>query len=284
MSSRCRDRVVASLLLAALLLFASAATAQAAPPLRVCADPDNPPYSERTTAERTTAPHAASGFEVRIAEELAQALGRPLEVHWQPLQRGFVRKTLGEGLCDVLIGVPAGFERVVTTRPYYRSTYVFVTRRDERKPLRDFDDPRLPRLRIGVQLPGDDLAATPPGHALARHGAIERVVGYTPYGDVPSAQRMLDVLRAGRLDAALVWGPQAGWFAATGHPALQVTPARTPADVDQPFDFAIALGVRRGNTALRDALQSALDSRREAIEAILDAYHVPRVALARPTP
>src|SRR4051812_38310844 len=138
--------------------------------LRVCADPDNLPYSSADE----------SGFEYRIARLLADDLHRRLEYEWQPQRRGFVRKTVGAGLCEVFIGVPAGFERVSTTRPYYRSGYVFVNRADApRGGLQSFDAPRLPTLAIGVQLIGEDLAATPAGHALARHGAVDRVVGYT---------------------------------------------------------------------------------------------------------
>src|SRR5689334_22317676 len=126
--------------------------------LRVCAEPDNLPFSR---ADR-------SGFENRIAELLATELGAHLVYAWRPQRRGFVRKTLGAGVCDAWMGVPADYERVLTTRPYYRSTYVFVY---GKRPLRSFDDPGLRALRIGVQLPGNDMAATPPGHVLAARGA-----------------------------------------------------------------------------------------------------------------
>jgi mxaJ protein len=252
-----------------LALFALAASAQeAAPPLRVCLDPDNLPYS-----------HAdGRGFELRIAQLLAEELKQPLQLHWQPLRRGFVRKTLGEGVCDVLMGVPVGLERVTTTRAYYRSSYVFAVRAADARPLANFDDERLPRLRIGVQLIGNDLAASPPGYALARHGAVDRVVGYTvDGGDGPAGQRMVQALAAGQLDAALAWGPQLGWFAQRSEVPIVLSPARPPADVKLPFEFSIALGVRKGDTALRDRLQAALDARREQVEAVLAEYAVPRV-------
>jgi hypothetical protein len=112
----------------------------AAPPLRVCADPDNLPYS-----------HAdGRGFETRIAQVVADELQRPLAITWLRMHRGFVRKTLGEGRCDVLLGVPVGLPRVVITQPYYRSTYVFVTRTADPQPLRDFADPRR---RSGARSP-----------------------------------------------------------------------------------------------------------------------------------
>jgi len=245
---------------------ATAARAAGRAPLRVCADPDNLPYSRRDE----------SGFENRIARVLAAQLERPLSFHWQPLQRGFVRKTLGSGLCDLLVGVPADFERVLATRPYYRSSYVFVQRAEASPPLRSFDDPRLSGLRIGVQLVGDDLAATPPGYALARAGAVANVTGYPVHGEGPAAARMVQALAEGRLDAALVWGPQAGWHAGHSPVPLTVALAHAPAGLAAPFEFSIAMGVRREDRALRDDIQAAIDHSRSRIDAILRDYAVPR--------
>jgi mxaJ protein len=242
------------------------AAAGDAAPLRVCADPDNLPYSHRQQ----------TGFENRIAQVVAQDLGRPLQYYWQPQQRGFVRKTMGQGQCDLFIGVPADFGQVLTTRPYYRSSYVFVFRSNEPEPLRSFDDPRLADLRIGVQLVGDDLAATPPGHALVHAGAIHRVVGYTLLGDGPAAARMLEALAQQRLDAALLWGPQAGWFARRSPVPLDVQIAAAPTSLAVPFEFAIAMGVRRKDRALRDVLDESIVRQRVRIDAILRDYAVPR--------
>ena len=273
MSSRCLD-VAAALLALALACGAVAVRADEARPheartLRVCADPDNLPYSNR----------AEAGFENRIARLVADELKASLTYAWQPLGRGFVRKTLGSQLCDVFIGVPAGFERVLTTRPYYRSGYVFVNRA-EADAVVSFDDPRLPQLRIGVQLIGNDLAATPPGYALARHGAIDRVVGYTIMGDGPAAERIVHDLENGALDAALVWGPQAGYFAKHSARPLRITPAAAPPDTDMPFEFAIAMGVAKTDRALRDDLDAVIAKRASDIAAILDDYGVPRASKA----
>jgi mxaJ protein len=259
MSSLCRNVL-------ALVACAITLPVFAVEPLRVCADPDNLPYSHEDR----------NGFENRIAEIVAAELRRPLEYHWLPQRRGFVRKTISARLCDVWIGVPAEFERVSTTKPYYRSSYVFVTPASDKTPLRSFDDPRLTILKIGVQLIGDDLAATPPGHALASRGAIERVAGYTIDGDVPAGQRIVQSLVAGELDAALVWGPQAGWFAKRAAVPINVDIAKPPSGFPLPFEFDIAMGVRRGDTALRDALQVAIDRRRGDINAVLAEFAVPR--------
>jgi mxaJ protein len=268
MCSRCLDVVRLAILLVAAFAVALPVAAQQPPePLRVCADPDNFPQSRAD----------GSGFENRIAAIVADELQRPLEYAWTPQLRAFVRKTVGERRCDVWIGVPADLERLLTTAPYYRSTYVFVTPADDAAPLRSFDDARLPRLRIGVQLIGPEFATTPPGHALAQRGAVERVVGYTIGGEAPAAARIAQALGDGRLDAAIVWGPQVGWYAQRSARPLAVHAAQPPPGFALPFEFDIAMGVRRGDTALRDALQRAIDRRREAIDAVLAEYAVPRI-------
>jgi mxaJ protein len=234
--------------------------------LRVCADPDNLPLS-----------HAdGSGFENRIAQLVAGEMGAELRYEWLPFIRGFVRKTMGAGLCDVFIGVPAQFERVMTTKPYYRSAFVFVEGR-RALGIERFDDPRLAGLRVGVQLIGNDLAATPPGHALTLAGLVDNVRGFAVMGEEPAAQRMVRALAAGQLDAALIWGPQAGYFARQAGAALELRPARVPPGLEgQPFEFDIAMGVKRGDNALRDELDAIIEKRRADIDAILAAYGVPR--------
>ena len=243
-----------------LLLLCSSAFAGE---LRVCAEPDNLPFSH----------DSQSGFENRIARLLAEDLKVDLRYEWQPQRRGFVRKTLGAGLCDVWMGVPAGFERALTTRPYYRSTYVFVY---GARPLKSFDDPALGALRLGVQLPGNDGAATPAGYALAARGAVENVRGYPIYGEHPAAERIVEAIARGELDAGVVWGPAAGFFARTSK--LGVAPAHAPQELaSMPFEFSIAIGVKRGNRELRDRLDAALAQRKTEVDAVLDEFAVPRL-------
>jgi quinoprotein dehydrogenase-associated probable ABC transporter substrate-binding protein len=239
--------------------------------LRVCADPNNLPFSN----ERE------EGFENRIAEVVASELGRSLRYTWWAQRRGFVRNTLRERRCDVVVGVPAGYDLVLTTRPYYRSSYVFVTRAGG-PAVRSLDDDVLRTARIGVHLIGDDYANVPPAHALARRGIVRNVAGYTIYGDYARANppaRLIEAVAEGRLDVAVAWGPLAGYFATRERVPLTLTvlhPSEDPPGLR--FAFGIAMGVRRGDTALRDALQGALDRRRADVEAILDRYGVPRVA------
>ena len=156
------------------------------------------------------------GFENRIAELVGQELHRPVEYTWWAQRRGFVRNTLNAGDCDLVVGTASGMEMLATTRPYYKSTYVFVSRRDRHLGIRSFDDPALRTLKIGVQLIGDDFANTPPAHALANRGMAKNIVGFTVYGDYrepnPPA-RIVDAVARGDVDVAVVWGPLAGYFA-----------------------------------------------------------------------
>jgi mxaJ protein len=274
MCSRSPDsRALARCLVLALAAMSTANAADAGRVLRVCADPDNLPYSH----------HDESGFENRIAAIVADELGASLQYEWQPLRRGFVRKTMSTGRCDVFIGVPAGFEQVLTTQPYYRSSYVFVWRRGDDAP-HSFADPRIATQPVGVQLVGNDMAATPPGHALARAGALANVVGYPVYGDGPAASRMVDALASHAIDSALLWGPQAGYFARRATVPMEMAIADAPADLQAPFEFAIAMGVARGNAALRDELDAVLRHRRNDIDAVLAQHAVPRTDLAQENP
>jgi mxaJ protein len=139
------------------------------PALRVCADPNNLPFSNRN----------GEGFENRIASILADDMHRRLEYTWAPQWRGFVRKTLAARTCDVILGIPAESDRVLTTHPYYSSTYVFLSRRDRGPGIRSFDDPALRHSRIGIHFVGDDYANPPPAYALGRRHLAGHVVGYS---------------------------------------------------------------------------------------------------------
>jgi quinoprotein dehydrogenase-associated probable ABC transporter substrate-binding protein len=240
--------------------------------LRISADPNNLPF----TNDRL------EGFENKVAEVLADELGCDLEYAWRAQRRGFFRQSLKEGECDVVLGVPVGFDMATTTSPYYRSGYVFVTRKDRKLGVTSFDDAGLKTLKIGVQMIGDDGYNTPPAHALARRGLTDNVVGFTVYGDYSEPNppaRIIDAVAKGNIDAAVVWGPTAGYFAKKSPVPLELTPVKPAVDEDGlPFTFGIALGVRRGNTEFRDRLDAILKKRKAEIDRILDDYGVPRVA------
>ena len=249
----------------------SAREAQAsAPALRVCADPNNLPFSNKK----------GEGFENRIAELIGRDMGRKVTYTWWAQRRGFVRNTLNAGDCDLIMGVPSSFDLTAVTNPYYRSTYVFLTRKDRNLTIRSYDDPILRKLKIGVQLIGDDGANTPPVHALGARGIVGNLKGYLVYGDYRQPNppsRVVDAVATGDVDVAIVWGPLAGYFAARENVPLEITPVSP--QVDLPFlpqVFDIAIGVRRNDKAFRDTLDGILERERKTIDSILESYHVPR--------
>lgn len=242
--------------------------------LRVCADPNNLPFSDRSGA----------GFDNAIAGVVARALGARVSYTWHPERHGFLRETLNAGRCDVVLGVPAADPQLLTTPPYYRSGYVFVQRRGP-APVRSFDDPRLTRLRVGIHVIGDDYNSLPPGVALARRGIVKNVVGYSIYGDYARPSPPTDLLRAvahGDVDVAVAWGPLAGWFARRSATPLMLTPvpsAGAARDAREAraarFVYDIAAGVRRGDTVMRAKVAGALAERHDEVAAILARYGVP---------
>ena len=259
-------RFGAAVLAVSLLLTTAPASARE---LRVCADPNNLPFSNS----------AGEGFENRIVDLLAQDLGAQVSYTWWAQRRGFVRNTLKSGLCDLIPGVAAGMESLRTTAPYYRSTYVFVTR-EGGPTVSSFDDPVLRDVTIGVQLVGDDGFNTPPAHALSRRGMVENVRGYALYGDYsrpnPPA-RIVDAVASGEVALAVVWGPLAGYFAKREGAALRLSPVQPQIDGPRlPMVFDISMGVRKEDEALRQEIDDALQRRRSEIAAILAEYDVPR--------
>ncbi|CDX39027.1 Extracellular solute-binding protein family 3 [Mesorhizobium sp. SOD10] len=255
--------------LAFLLLPATAGARE----LRVCADPNNLPFSNA----------AGQGFENRIAEIIAGDLGAKLTYTWWAQRRGFVRNTLKAGLCDLVPGTPANLEMLRTTRPYYRSSYVFVTRQST-PDVTSFNDPRLRALRIGVQLIGDDGANSPPVQALGRRGIVGHLIGYPVFGDYSAPNppaRIIQAVASGEIDLAVVWGPLAGYFAQKQKVPLRITPVTPRIDGPQlPLVYDISMGVRREDDALCSEVNSALARHKAEIDAILTQYGVPRLDMA----
>ena len=270
-------------LVLALLVASGAAGCGPAPaaasrpePLRVCADPNNLPFTN----------NRGEGFENRLAQLLARDLGARLEYVWWAQRRGFLRNTLNAGLCDVVMGFPTEIEMALTTRPYYRSTYVFVARRDRHLRIDSFDDARLKRLRIGVPMVGDDGANAPPAHALARRGMVKNLVHYSVFGDYrqdspPSA--LIAAVARGDVDVAAAWGPLAGYFGARQPVPLDIVPVRSERDSPfLPFAFDMSMAVRRGDKARKAMLDAFIERRRGEIDALLSEFHVPRVDHSQP--
>jgi len=265
------------------LLFASVALGQGAAPassdehvLRVCADPDNLPLSNAR----------GEGYENKIAEQLARDLGRKLEYTYFPQRMGFVRNTLRQKdpqtqqfKCDVIIGVPKGYELTATTRPYMRSTYALLFRhRPELESLKTADDllklppERLRALRIGVfrRSPGADW--------LLRNELLDHAVMYAPQSGDPAenpahiVERELD---ADKIDLAILWGPMAGFLVGrhADSPAWRAVPFAMDREIK--FDYEISMGVRFGEKEWKDTLDQWIASHEEGVRSILTSFSVP---------
>jgi len=264
-----RALIVLSTATIVLILDAPASQAR---DLRVCADPNNLPFSN----ER------GEGFENKIAELIAKRLDARLTYVWWAQHRGFIRKTLNDGLCDLVTGTTNGIELLRTTRPYYRSGFAFVTRTDG-PVISSLDDPQLHRLRIGIQLVGLDGSNPPPSEALAKRGIVDNVRGYMVYGDYRDDNPAAGIMKAvaqGDIDVAIVWGPTAGYFAARHGPPLRVTLVTPQIDGPRlPMVFDANMGVRKDDQSLLDDVNAALARLKPQIDAILAEYHVPRADL-----
>lgn len=232
--------------------------------LRVCGDPGNMPFSERKE----------DGFENRIAAIIADELKVTVRYYWLTQGPGFVRNTLGTGLCDVVIGQAFGSDLVQTTNPYSRSTYTLVTRKGEFDGATALDDPRLKGKKIGV------IAGTPPVNRMGDLGLVSAMKAYPPYALDPkrkfqtvSAEVIAD-LAAKDIDAAVLWGPAAGWLAKQSGTEMTVTPLLKEPE-RPPMAYRIAMGVRLGENDWKRALNTALRKRSADIEKVLRDYDVP---------
>jgi len=272
--------VTISLLLSVLIMGTAAVHGGEVPPdaLRVCSDPNNLPYSNR----------AEEGFENKIAELIASDLKLELEYTWFPQRMGFIRNTLkywddekGRFRCDLVMGVPVGFDISDTTMPYYRSTYAIVFKAkgplagiDTAEALTELPMEQKKALRIGA------FTRSPVVDWLNKFDLFENTTFYqimTGDTDYYPGKIIEDELVPGNLDVVLMWGPIAGYFASR-HPdaGLRVIPM-----LNQPgfkFDFAMAMGVRRRESDWKGRIEKSIAENREAILNILDQYQVPIVA------
>jgi quinoprotein dehydrogenase-associated probable ABC transporter substrate-binding protein len=236
--------------------------------LRVCADPDNLPSSNKT----------GDGFDNKIAALLAKELGDSLAYVWWPQRRGFIRNTLRARQCDVVFGLPVGYDPVLSTKPYYRSTYYLVYPEGRKLGLTSLDDSALKRLRIGVNLIGDDYAHTPPVHALLARGISANVTGFsTFYGEEHHPGEIITALERGDIDVAIAWGPVAGYFAKRAKIPLTLVPLPDDKASGLPFVFDIGIGVRRSDRELKAKLDETVERLRPGIVRILEEYNVPTV-------
>ena len=229
--------------------------------LRVCADPNNLPFSNQ----------AGEGFENKIAELLADDLGVDLAYTWHPQAVGFVRNTLGARACDVVMGIVATSELMQNTNPYYRSSYALVQRADADTKVTSLADPTLADLRIGA------VARTPPIDVLAQQGLLKNLRPYhlmvdTRY-DSPGRD-MVEDLAAGEIDVGVLWGPIAGYWAKQQSVPIEVVPL-TGENTGARLDFRITMGLRRNEPEWKGILNDFLAEHKTAIQNILLDYGVP---------
>lgn len=229
----------------------------------ICADPADLPFSNKKL----------EGFENEIAKIVAEGMNAELNFYWWPNQRGLVRNTLNKNLCHVLIGVPTGYDLVLTTRPYYRTTYVITYQSDKEFQIQSLKDPILRKLRIGVHV------NTPPSEILAQNGIIGNIVGYSLIydpefhpEDYPG--KIVEDLINGKVDVAVVWGPVAGYFAKKKNAQLRIVPIES-SNPGLPTAFNISMGVRKGDKDLKEKLERILDQQESKIAKLLEEYGVP---------
>ncbi len=230
--------------------------------LRVCADPRNMPFSDEK----------GEGFENKLAELVAQKLGKSLAYAWYPQAPGFVRNTLGAYKCDVIMGYPQGNDVVQSTNPYYRTAYALVLRHGSGLDGIDtLGDPRLKGKRIGI------VAGTPPATLLAANGLM---TGAKPYPLVidtrfdSSAAAMTQDLAAGEIDAGVLWGPMAGYYAMKANLPMTVVPLVKERGGPR-LAYYITMGVRGADQDWKRQLNRLIAENQPTINRLLASFGVP---------
>jgi quinoprotein dehydrogenase-associated probable ABC transporter substrate-binding protein len=266
MASRMRIGPVlgAALALGAVTLLGPPLAARAA--LRVCADPGNMPLSN----------DRGEGLENKMALVLAHALGTTVEYYYRPgIERGLIRNTLDAEHCDVMLDMPVDSDDVLTTRALYRTTYVLAYRSDRGIDIKSLDDPQLKKLRVGAY----ETSAV--RQALAEHAVRKVQIHYLSHDAdlVPEHQPSYQIQQVidGTLDVAAAWGPLAGYYKAVKRAPLILQPVNRMDDA-VPLEFDLALAVRRGDHALQERLERAMQEQREALRTVLSEFGVPLVA------
>ena len=230
--------------------------------LRVCADPNNMPFS----TER------GEGFENRLAELLADKLGKGLSYSWYPQATGFVRNTLAAHKCDVIMGVPQGDDLVQVTNPYYRTAYALVLKQGHGLDgVETLGDSRLKGKRIGI------VAGTPPGNNMAANGLMANAKPYPLVIDTrvdSSAAAMMRDLASGEIDAGILWGPMAGYYARQTNPAVTIVPL-VKETTGPRMAYRIAMGVRYADQEWKRQLNRIIRENQPAINGLLMSFGVP---------
>ncbi|MGZ4990595.1 MAG: quinoprotein dehydrogenase-associated putative ABC transporter substrate-binding protein [Methylobacter sp.] len=271
---------------ALLLLATCSSTAFAEEKFKVCADPLNPPYSSKNK----------DGFENKIAELFAKELGQTIEYTWLPQRLGFIRNTLNAPLndsdvdsndykCDVVMGVPADYDLTLTTSPYYQSTYVFLIAKG-----RGWDDITDPAQLVDLPLKRQEslkiaMFDRGPGTTwMQKNGLLDVGIPYQSMsGDSENnvAMQIEKDLKAKKIDMVILWGPMAGYVAAQS-PKNSYSMIPMKSTPDMKFDFAMAMGVRKGDKARQETLNKLIAAKADEIRSIMTGYHIPLLPLPKP--
>ncbi|MDH4132707.1 MAG: quinoprotein dehydrogenase-associated putative ABC transporter substrate-binding protein [Gemmatimonadota bacterium] len=235
--------------------------------LRVCADPDNMPFSNE----------AREGFENRLADLLAAAWSSELRYIWWAAPRGLFSRALNGSYCDVILQAPTEYDMAGVTRPYYRTGYVVVQRADAPHKVTSLDDPALKTMKIGVHLFASDAENSPPAMVLSAHGVVGNLVGFgtTFVGNKDRPEDIIQAVANGTVDLAMVWGPLAGYYARRVGADLTLTPIPDDTLTSTPMAFSMGIATRRRERAFRDSLQHFLDSRQADVAALLTEFGFP---------
>lgn len=229
---------------------------------RVCADPRNLPFSNE----------AGEGFENKIAELFSKKLDKKTAYAWYPGAPGFVRNTLNAHKCDVIIGFPQGDDIAQVTNPYYRTAYALVFKPGSGLDhVESLDDPILKTKRIGI------VAGTPPATFMARKGLLAKAKSYLLTIDTridSTSQEMFKDLESGEIDAGILWGPIAGYYAKNANPKLAIT-LLTKEQGAPRLAFRIGMGVRASDQDFKRLLNRMIQEYQHDIDAILLDYGVP---------
>lgn len=231
---------------------------------KVCADPDNMPYSNGKL----------QGFEDKIAELIAKDLGKTLSFQYAYYRQGFLRNTLNANRCDVVMSTTSDNDTMLTSVPYYRSTHVFVYRKDSGYDIKNWDSPDLKKGVIGI------IGQSPVTRPLSDHGLMENARPYRMQRDLnlpPSF--LIDDLVKGDIDVAVIWGPIGGYFAKQASIPLVVVPIPEYEDVNVKgkTQWNISMGVRKKDKERINMINQVIEKRRADIEKILDEYGIPHV-------
>ena len=274
------DLAAVFLLTIAALLTAPAVRAEAQP-LKVCADPANPPFSSKDE----------KGFENRIASLMAKKMGRKLEYTWFPQRMGFIRNTLKSELrkgvykCDLVMGVPSAYELAATTRPYYRSTYALVYGKNrgldemtKASELAALAKKAKPRIGVFDRGPGQLW--------FFYNDLIDDAIPYRSQAGDPNETplQILNDIVADEVDVALIWGPFAGNKVLEHKGVLGMVPMSDEEDPQYPsmrFNYSISMAVRYGEKEWKEKVNAFLDDNQDAVNGILRDYSIPLLPLKK---